>query len=88
MGEKSELCERDNSSYTTIQLLIIVLLIVLFPLSVVIHSIVITGIARTTIVKDNGSDALTITNCNIIIDNIIVLLRLSIRYNSETIIED
>ena len=62
MGEKSELCERDNSSYTTIQLLIIVLLIVLFPLSVVIHSIVITGIARTTIVKDNGSDALTITN--------------------------
>ena len=88
MGEKSELCERDNSSYTTIQLLIIVLLIVLFPLSVVIHSIVITGIARTTIVKDNGNDALTITNCNIIIDNIIVLLRLSIRYNSETIIED
>jgi hypothetical protein len=62
MGEKSELCERDNSSYTTIQLLIIVLLIVLFPLSVVIHSIVITGIARTTIVKDNGSDALIITN--------------------------
>lgn len=62
MGEDSELCERDNSSYTTIQLLIIVLLIVLFPLSVVIHSIVITGIARTTIVKDNGSDALTITN--------------------------
>ena len=62
MGEKSELCERDNSSYTTIQLLIIVLLIVLFPLSVVIYSIVITGIARTTIVKDNGSDALTITN--------------------------
>jgi hypothetical protein len=62
MGEKSELCERDKSSYTIIQLLIIVLLIVLFPLSVVIHSIVITGIARTTIVKDNGSDALTITN--------------------------
>lgn len=62
MGEKSELCERDNSSYTTIQLLIIVLLIVLFPLSVVIHSIVIIGIVRTTIVKDNGSDALTITN--------------------------
>lgn len=60
MGEKSELCERDNSSYTTIQLLIIVLLIVLFPLSVVIHSIVIIGIARTTIVKDNGSDAPTI----------------------------
>ena len=62
MGEDSELCERDNSSYTTIQLLIIVLLIVLFPLSVVIHSIVIIGIVRTTIVKDNGSDALTITN--------------------------
>lgn len=62
MGEKSELCERDNSSYTTIQLLIMVLLIVLFPLSVVIHSIVIIGIVRTTIVKDNGSDALTITN--------------------------
>lgn len=62
MGEDSELCERDKPSYTTIQLLIIVLLIVLFPLSVVIHSIVITGIARTIIVKDNGSDALTITN--------------------------
>lgn len=62
MGEKSELCERDKSSYTTIQLLIIVLLIVLFSLSVVIHSIVIIGIVRTTIVKDNGSDALTITN--------------------------
>lgn len=62
MGEDSELCERDKPSYTTIQLLIIILLIVLFPLSVVIHSIVITGIARTTIVKDNGSDALTITN--------------------------
>lgn len=62
MGEKSELCERDNSSYTTIQLLIIVLLIVLFSLSVVIYSIVIIGIVRTTIVKDNGSDALTITN--------------------------
>ena len=61
-GGDSELCERDNSSYTTIQLLIIVLLIVLFPLSVVIHSIVIIGIVRTTIVKDNGSDALTITN--------------------------
>lgn len=61
-GGDSELCERDKPSYTTIQLLIIVLLIVLFPLSVVIHSIVITGIARTTIVKDNGSDALTITN--------------------------
>ena len=71
MGEKSELCERDNSSYTTIQLLIIVLLIELFPLSVVIHSIVIIGIVRTTIVKDNGSDALTIatttTNNNIIV---------------------
>lgn len=62
MGEDSELCERDKPSYTTIQLLIIVLLIVLFPLSVVIHSIVIIGIVRTTIVKDNGSDALTITN--------------------------
>lgn len=72
MGEKSELCERDNSSYTTIQLLIIVLLIVLFPLSVVIHSIVIIGIVRTTIVKDNGSDILTINNYNIIIDNIIM----------------
>ena len=71
MGEKSELCERDNSSYTIIQLLIIVLLIVLFPLSVVIHSIVITGIARTTIVKDNGSDALTITTA-ITNNNIIV----------------
>lgn len=34
----------------------------LLLLSVVIHSIVITGITRTTIVKDNGSDALTITN--------------------------
>lgn len=88
MGEKSELCERDNSSYTTIQLLIIVLLIVLFPLSVVIHSIVIIGIVRTTIVKDNGSDALIINNYNIIVDNIIILLELSIRYNSETIIED
>ena len=56
---------------TTLFALIIVLLIVLFPLSVVIHSIVITGIARTTIVKDNGSDALTITttttNNNIIV---------------------
>lgn len=61
-GGDSELCERDKPSYTTIQLLIIVLLIVLFPLSVVIHSIIITGIARTTIVKNNGSDALTITN--------------------------
>lgn len=62
MGEDSELCERDKPSYTTIQLLIIVLLIVLFPLSVVIHSIVIIGIVRTIIVKDNDSDALTITN--------------------------
>lgn len=61
MGEDSELCERDKPSYTTIQLLIIVLLIVLFPLSVVIHSIVITEIARTTIVKDNDSDTLIIT---------------------------
>jgi len=61
-GGEKRACERDNSSYTTIQLLIIVLLIVLFPLSVVIHSIVIIGIVRTTIVKDNGSDALTITN--------------------------
>lgn len=61
-GGEKRACERDNSSYTTIQLLIIVLLIVLFPLSVVIHSIVIIGITRTTIVKDNGSDALTITN--------------------------
>lgn len=33
----------------------------LLPLSVVIHSIVITGITRTTIVKDNGSEALIIT---------------------------
>lgn len=96
MGETASFASVDKPSYTTIQLLIIVLLIVLFPLSVVIHSIVITGIARTTIVKDNGSDALTITNCNIIIDsivdnivdNIVVLLRLPIRYNSETIIED
>jgi hypothetical protein len=91
-GGDSELCERDKPSYTIIQLLII-LPIMLLLLSVVIYSIVITGIARTTIVKDNGSDALTITNYNIIIDNIIVLLlrlllRLSIRYNSETIIED
>lgn len=36
--------------------------IMLLLLSVVIHSIVITGITRTTIVKDNGSNALTITN--------------------------
>ena len=62
MGETASFASVDKSSYTTIQLLIIVLLIVLFSLSVVIHSIVITGIARTTIVKDNGSDALTITN--------------------------
>lgn len=62
MGEDSELCERDKSSYTTIQLLIMVLLLImLLLLSVVIHSIVITEIARTTIVKDNGSDALIIT---------------------------
>lgn len=60
-GGDSELCERDKSSYTTIQLLIIILPIMLLLLSVVIHSIVITGIARTTIVKDNGSDALIIT---------------------------
>lgn len=62
MGETASFASVDKPSYTTIQLLIIVLLIVLFPLSVVIHSIVITGIDRTTIVKDNGSDALTITN--------------------------
>lgn len=65
MGDLASFASVDKSSYTTIQLLIIVLLIVLlivlFPLSVVIHSIVIIGIARTTIVKDNGSDALTIT---------------------------
>lgn len=62
MGETASFASVGKSSYTTIQLLIIVLLIVLFPLSVVIHSIVIIGIVRTTIVKDNGSDALTITN--------------------------
>jgi hypothetical protein len=62
MGETASFASVDKPSYTTIQLLIIVLLIVLFPLSVVIHSIVIIGIVRTTIVKDNGSDALTITN--------------------------
>lgn len=62
MGETASFASVDKPSYTTIQLLIIVLLIVLFPLSVVIHSIVIIGIARTTIVKDNGSDALTMTN--------------------------
>lgn len=71
MGETASFASVDKPSYTTIQLLIIVLLIVLFPLSVVIHSIVIVGIVRTTIVKDNGSDALTITtaitNNNIII---------------------
>jgi hypothetical protein len=61
MGETASFASVDKPSYTTIQLLIIVLLIVLFPLSVVIHSIVIIGIVRTTIVKDNGSDALTIT---------------------------
>lgn len=60
MGETASFASVDKSSYTTIQLLIIVLLIVLFPLSVVIHSIVIIGIIRTTIVKDNGSDAPTI----------------------------
>lgn len=62
MGETASFASVDKPSYTIIQLLIIVLPIVLFLLSVVIHSIVITGIARTTIVKDNGSDALTITN--------------------------
>lgn len=62
MGETASFASVDKPSYTTIQLLIIVLLIVLFPLSVVIHSIVIIGIVQTTIVKDNGSDALTITN--------------------------
>lgn len=71
MGETASFASVDKPSYTTIQLLIMVLLIVLFPLSVVIHSIVITGIARTTIVKDNGSDASTITttttNNNIIV---------------------
>ena len=50
---------------------VILVLIVLFPLSVVIYSIVIIGIVRTTIVKDNCSDALTITttttNNNIIV---------------------
>lgn len=61
MGETASFASVDKSSYTTIQLLIIVLLIVLFPLSVVIHSIVIIGIVRTTIVKDNCSDALIIT---------------------------
>lgn len=70
MGETASFASVDKPSYTTIQLLIIVLLIVLFPLSVVIHSIVIIGIVRTTIVKDNGSDALTITTA--ITNNIIV----------------
>lgn len=73
-GGDSELCERDNSSYTTIQLLIIVLLIVLFPLSVVIHSII-TGIARTTIVKDNCSDASTITTTTTTTTNNNIIVR-------------
>lgn len=71
MGETASFASVDKPSYTTIQLLIIVLLIVLFPLSVVIHSIVIIGIVRTTIVKDNGSDSLTITTA-ITNNNIIV----------------
>lgn len=71
MGETASFASVDKPSYTTIQLLIIVLLIVLFPLSVVIHSIVIIGIVRTTIVKDNGSDAPTITTA-ITNNNIIV----------------
>lgn len=71
MGETASFASVDKPSYTTIQLLIIVLLIVLFPLSVVIHSVVIIGIVRTTIVKDNGSDALTITTA-ITNNNIIV----------------
>lgn len=76
MGEDSELCERDKPSYTTIQLLIIVLLIVLFPLSVVIHSIVIIGIVRTTIVKDNCSDAPTIaTTITTTITTTIIVVR-------------
>ena len=74
MGETSSFASVDKPSYTTIQLLIIVLLIVLFPLSVVIHSIVIIGIVRTTIVKDNGSDALTITTA-ITNNNIIVMTK-------------
>ena len=77
MGETASFASVDKPSYTTIQLLIIVLLIVLFPLSVVIHSIVIIGIVRTTIVKDNGSDALTITTAitnNNIIATIIELV--------------
>jgi hypothetical protein len=74
MGETASFASVDKPSYTTIQLLIIVLLIVLFPLSVVIHSIVIIGIVRTTIVKDNGSDALTITTA-ITNNNIIVMTK-------------
>ena len=46
----------------------------LLPLSVVIHSIVIIGIVRTTIVKDNGSDTLIITNYNIIITNYNIII--------------
>ena len=69
MGETASFASVDKPSYTTIQLLIIILPIMLLLLSVVIHSIVITGIARTTIVKDNGSDALTITNNYNIISN-------------------
>lgn len=61
MGETASFASVDKPSYTTIQLLIMVLSIMLLLLSVVIHSIVIIGIARTTIVKDNGSDALIIT---------------------------
>mgnify|MGYP000036167507 FL=1 len=71
MGDLASFASVGKFSNTTIQLLIIVLLIVLFPLSVVIHSIVIIGIVRTTIVKDNGSDALTITTA-ITNNNIIV----------------
>lgn len=74
MGETASFASVDKPSYTTIQLLIIVLLIVLFPLSVVIHSIVIIGIVRTIIVKDNGSDALTITTA-ITNNNIIVMTK-------------
>lgn len=74
MGETASFASVGKPSYTTIQLLIIVMLIVLFPLSVVIHSIVIIGIVRTTIVKDNGSDALTITTA-ITNNNIIVMTK-------------
>ena len=56
----------------------------LLLLSVVIHSIVITGITRTTIVKDNGSDALTITNNYNIISN---TSRTNSRTNSSTSIK-